>query len=41
MPIYMELLVMLLVTYCIGLGIGWALFARTPADESDKGDTAE
>ena len=28
MPIWMELLVLMLVAYAIGLGIGWALWGR-------------
>lgn len=28
MPIWMELLVLMLVAYAIGLAIGWAIWAR-------------
>jgi len=30
MPIWLELLVLLLVTYALGIGIGWAIWGRTP-----------
>ena len=29
MPIWLELLVLLLLTYAIGLGIGWLLFGSS------------
>ena len=35
MPIWLELGVLALITYAIGLGIGWALFARSPAEGDD------
>lgn len=41
MPIYVELLVMLLLTYAIGLGIGWALWAagdKTAPDDKGEND---
>ena len=28
MPIWLELLVLLLVTYVVGMGIGWAIWGR-------------
>lgn len=28
MPIWLELLVLLLVTYAVGMGIGWAIWGR-------------
>lgn len=30
MPIWLELLVLLLVTYALGIGIGWAFWGRAP-----------
>ena len=41
MPIYLELLVMLLLTYAVGLGIGWALWGAgeaTPPDNKGEND---
>ena len=32
MPIWFELLVLLLVTYVIGLGIGWLCWGRSAPD---------
>ena len=32
MPIWMELLVLMLVAYAIGLGIGWALWGRNAGE---------
>ena len=34
MPIWLELLVMLLVTYAVGLALGWALWGRAPVPDS-------
>lgn len=34
MPIWFELMVLMLVTYVIGLGIGWALWGRGPANDA-------
>lgn len=28
MPLWLEMLVMMLLTYCAGLGLGWAFFTR-------------
>jgi hypothetical protein len=36
MPILLELLVLLLITYAIGMGIGWAIWGR-----ADAGDRSE
>jgi hypothetical protein len=36
MPIWVELLVLLLVTYGLGLGIGWAVWGRMPANGEDR-----
>ncbi|ABC63929.1 hypothetical protein [Erythrobacter litoralis] len=30
MPIWIELVILLLFTYAIGLGFGWLLWGRTP-----------
>lgn len=30
MPIWLELLVFLLIAYLAGIGIGWAIWSRTP-----------
>ena len=35
MPIWMELLVLLLVAYATGLAIGWALWGRTSQGDTD------
>jgi len=47
MPIWTELVILLLITYAIGLGIGWLLWGRSPvtlhdipSSESSEGDTA-
>ena len=37
MPIWMELLVLLLVAYAIGLGIGWALWGRNTGESEVDG----
>lgn len=31
MPVWLELLVLLLTTYMAGIGIGWAIWGRSPA----------
>ena len=31
MPIWLELLVLLLLAYAAGMGIGWAIWGRAPA----------
>lgn len=41
MPIWLELLVLLLIAYAVGLGIGWAIWARdragtAPQRENDR-----
>lgn len=36
MPIWLELLVLLLIAYAIGLGIGWLLWGRGPETESEQ-----
>ena len=33
MPIWFELMILMLFAYAVGLGIGWALWNRTPTDE--------
>ena len=33
MPIWFELMILMLFAYAVGLGIGWALWNRTPADD--------
>ncbi|WP_284126089.1 hypothetical protein [Parerythrobacter aestuarii] len=44
MPIWFELITLLLFTYMIGLGLGWLLWARAPQPggeptyTSNKGD---
>ena len=35
MPIWLELVVLTLIAYAAGLAIGWALWGRTHAVESD------
>jgi hypothetical protein len=37
MSIWLELLVLLLVTYAVGIGIGWAIWGRAPSDEGGQG----
>ena len=37
MPIWLELLVLLMVTYVLGIGIGWTIWGRTPADKGEQG----
>ncbi|MFZ1742304.1 MAG: hypothetical protein WAT93_05585 [Pontixanthobacter sp.] len=34
MPIWFELMVLLLVTYAIGLSIGWLVWGRADTDET-------
>ncbi len=36
MPIWLELLVLLLVTYLVGIGLGWAIWGRTPAPDREN-----
>ena len=38
MPIWLELLVLLLVTYGAGLAIGWALWGRKPKGTKGEDD---
>lgn len=35
MPIYFEVMVMLLLAYCIGLGLGWMLWNPGPDREEE------
>jgi hypothetical protein len=35
MPIWLELLVLMLVAYAAGLAIGWAMWGRAEAAEGD------
>jgi hypothetical protein len=37
MPIWIELLVLMLVAYAAGLTIGWAIWGRTTADRGNDG----
>lgn len=40
MPIYFELLVMMVLTYALGIGIGWAIWGKAPTEQADdKGET--
>ena len=39
MPIWFEIVALMLVAYGIGLTIGWGLWGRTPADDA-QADTA-
>ncbi|MDN3644808.1 hypothetical protein QWY75_01160 [Pontixanthobacter aestiaquae] len=42
MPIWFELIVMMLAAYAVGLTIGWALWGRKPAtDIIDSEEEAE
>ena len=34
MPIWLELLVLLMVTYMVGMGIGWAIWGRVMQDDA-------
>lgn len=34
MPIWLEVLILMLFAYAVGLGIGWALWNRTPEDDT-------
>ena len=38
MPVWLELLVLLMLTYAVGIGIGWAIWGRTL---DDAGSTIE
>ena len=37
MPVWMELLVLMLVAYAVGLGVGWALWGRNSGEANDDG----
>lgn len=37
MPIWMELVVLMLVAYAAGLALGWALWGRTTAGRDTNG----
>ena len=37
MPIWLELLVLMLVAYAAGLAIGWAIWRRDPAEDDSNG----
>lgn len=37
MPIWLELLILSLVTYALGLGIGWALWGRGDDEGAQRG----
>lgn len=40
MPIYFEMLVMMLLTYALGIGIGWAIWGTAPSEQPDnKGES--
>lgn len=36
MPIWLELIVLLEVTYLLGIGIGWAIWGRTADGEGEQ-----
>lgn len=38
MPIWLELMVVLLIAYAIGLGIGWAFWGREGAETKDSSE---
>ena len=38
MPIWAELMVLLLVAYALGMGIGWAIWGRAPAEGKDRSE---
>jgi hypothetical protein len=38
MPILLELIVLLLVTYAIGMGIGWAIWGRSAPETKDRSE---
>jgi hypothetical protein len=38
MPILLELMVLLLVTYAIGMAIGWAIWGRSPPEPKDRSE---
>jgi len=38
MPIWLELTILLLLTYAVGLGIGWALWGRVGGRDTGEGD---
>ena len=37
MPIWMEVLILMLVAYAIGLGLGWALWGRDRSERNGNG----
>jgi len=38
MPIWFELVAMMLVAYALGLLIGWSIWGRAPSDEFSEED---
>ncbi len=38
MPIWLELMVLLLLTYAAGLAIGWSLWRRVPSETRNEND---
>ncbi len=38
MPIWLELLVLLMIAYAVGMAIGWAIWGRRPAGTGDDED---
>ena len=36
MPIWLELLVLMLLAYAVGLAIGWAIWGRNTGADSDR-----
>jgi hypothetical protein len=38
MPIWLELLVLLMIAYALGLAIGWAIWGRRPAATGEHED---
>ena len=38
MPILLELMVLLLLTYALGMGIGWAIWGRSAPAREDRSE---
>jgi hypothetical protein len=38
MPIWLELMVLLLIAYALGMGFGWAIWGRNPATGKDRSE---
>lgn len=41
MPIWFELIVLMLVAYCVGIGIGWLLWSASDSTQPNGTDTEE